>query len=104
MNGTLTTSSPFDRGAIIGIGSGADCELVKVTRCVGAGPYTVAVRRYRWFDRTWDTLRAYWRHLLKPYCEWQYGRCDTRRCLRTAALETDDYDAYCRRHAPEGAR
>lgn len=98
---TLTTSSAFDRGNVLGIGP--DTELVKVLRRAGVGPYTVTVRRYRWSDRAWDRVRAYWRRLVKPLKDWRYARCDTPWCLRAPTLETDDYDTYCSRHAPEGA-
>jgi len=103
MGSTLSTTSPFSRGAVLGVGTGSDFELVKVRHCTGVGPFTVAIRRYRWYDRAWDTVRAYWRRLLKPFKDWRYARCDTRWCPRAAVLETDDYDEYCRRHAPAGA-
>ena len=103
MSSTLTTASPFTRGQVLGVGTGPDFELVKVRSCTGVGPFTVTIRRYRWHDHTWDTMRAYWRRLLKPFKDWRYVCCDTPWCPRAAVLETDDFDAYCRRHAPADA-
>jgi hypothetical protein len=100
MANTLTTLAPFRRGDVIGIGAGTDCEFVKVRRCTGSGPYTVAIRRYRWFDRLLDRIRARWRRMLKPISDWRYDRCDVRWCPRKAVALTADYDEFCMRHAP----
>jgi hypothetical protein len=99
----MSTTSPYRRGDLIAIDAGADRELAKVTRCAGTGPYTVEIRRYRWFDRAWDTIRARWQRMLKPYKAWQYSRCDNPLCLRTAKFETVDFDEFCSRHTPRGA-
>lgn len=104
---TMATTSRFPRGSVLSVDAGPVSELVKVTHCAGVGPFTLTVRRYRWFDRLRDTVRARWRRAwrwaTKPVRDWRYDRCDTPRCLRTAVLETDDYDGYCAKHAPAGA-
>lgn len=99
MIGTMSTLSPLRRGQVISVGD----EIVKVRRCTGSGPFTVAVRRYRWFDRVLDRVRAARRRALTPVKKWRYERCDTCWCLRKASFETEDFDAYCPRHTPEGA-
>lgn len=105
---TLSTMSAFRRGDVLRIDTGPDAELVKVTGCTGVGPYTVAVRRYRWHDRAWAWLRVLPKRLAEPVAKplrrWRYQRCEAHWCLRKATLETTDYDEYCERHAPADAR
>jgi hypothetical protein len=103
MSRTFSTSSPLSRGDVLSVETGSGRKLVKITQCTGSNPYTATFRRYGWPDRAWDTIRAYWRSVLKPLRDWRYERCDTAWCPRRAVLETADCDAYCRRHAPDDA-
>lgn len=96
---TLTMTAPADRGTVLRIDSGRNAESVKVRRCVGAGPYTVTVRKVTWLDRAWWRITAWLGWPRRLVREWWLHRCDRRWCLRGYSVVDGEYDGWCWRHA-----
>lgn len=99
------TNGRYGRGSVLQVDTGSNAELVKVLRVASAGPYgyELTVRPLTRLDRAWSRLAAWAlrlpRYVARRRRDWLASRCDQNGCWRKAAIEDEDYDAWCGRHA-----